>query len=58
MVLLNFKFHYTIDVVILLLYYALFLSTVCINIDLILFCLFNNVCSVLAYIGYYRFLFV
>ena len=51
MYLLNFKFHYnTIDVVILLLYYASFLSTVCVNINLILFCLYNYVCSALAYI--------
>ena len=50
MYLLNFKFHYnTIDVVILLLYCASFLSTVCVNINLILFCLYNYVCSALAY---------
>ena len=51
MYLLNFKFHYNaIDVVILLLYYASFLSTVCVNINLILFCRYNYVCSALAYI--------
>ena len=57
MYLLNFKFHYTIDVVILLLYYASFLLTVCVDINLILFCLYNYACPALACIGYYRFLF-
>ena len=56
---LNFEFHYMIDAVIFLkLYYVSFLSTVCVNLNLILICLYNYVCFVLEYLGYNKLLFV
>ena len=59
MYILNFEFRYTVDDIFFFkLYYASFLSTVWVDFNLILFCLYNYVRFVLAYIGYNRFLFV